>query len=62
MKDAYTGQGRGRVTEAGFNPTIVLLLRRGWFLPGSALFGIRDGENVEITFLSPEEDVFLTDF
>jgi tetratricopeptide (TPR) repeat protein len=47
MKDPYTGQSWGRVTETGFSPTIFLLLQQGWSLSGSAFFGIRDGENVE---------------
>jgi tetratricopeptide (TPR) repeat protein len=47
MKDPYTGQSWGRVTESGFNPNIFLLLSQGWSFSGSAFFGIRDGENVE---------------
>jgi cellulose synthase operon protein C len=47
MKDPYSGEDWGRVTETGFTPTFFLLLPEDWSLSGSAIVAIRDGENVE---------------
>jgi len=47
MKDPYSGQSWGRVTETGFTPSFFLLLPDDWSVSGSAFVAIRDGENVE---------------